>query len=96
MPQYKEEWCVMINRKATLLNEVEKPKLEIAMKNGDRWFKTEKGDILSVSHIESVTLNYRENLNQIEAPKEESPTEEEIARVEDIKQQIRGKVRLMK
>lgn len=95
MLPYKEEWCVMINRKATILNEIEKSKLELAMKNGDRWFKTEKGDILSVSHIESVTLNYRENKNQIEAPKEEKPTQEEMERAEEIKKQIREKVKFM-
>ena len=92
MPQYKEEWCVMINRKATILNEMEKPKLEIAMKNGDRWFKTEKGDILSVNHIESVTLNSKWIKNQLEASKEDNEPLISEERYQQLKQEALRKI----
>lgn len=63
--EYKEQWSVVINRKEFILNEVEKTKLEMGMKNGDRWFKTGKGDIFSISHIESVVLHDRQIKNQL-------------------------------
>ena len=71
LPNYKEQWVVTINRKEFMVDEDEKPKLEGAMANGDRWFKTKKGNILSVSHIESVTLHDRQIKNQLTAPKEQ-------------------------
>jgi hypothetical protein len=67
MLQNKEQWIITINRKEFVINEVEKSKLEIAMKNGDRWFKTFRGDIISISHIESVVLHSKQIKNQLEA-----------------------------
>lgn len=92
MPQYSEQWSVVINRKEFILNEVEKSKLELAMKNGERWFKTERGDILSVSHIESVVLNDRRIKNRLE---EGEKQEEEVnpEKVEEIKEKIREKIK---
>lgn len=92
MPQYSEQWSVIINRKEFILNEVEKSKLELAMKNGERWFKTERGDVLSVSHIESVVLNDRRIKNRLEEGKKQ---EEEVnpEKVEEIKEKIREKIK---
>ena len=67
MPQFDEQWLVLINRKEFVLDETEKLKLEHAMKNSDRWFKTNKGDIFSVSHIETVLLHSRTIKNRLEA-----------------------------
>ena len=72
MPKYNEQWIVNINRKEFVIDGNEKLKLEYAMKNGDRWFKISSGDIISVSHIECVTLHSKEIANQLpEGEKEE-------------------------
>ena len=71
MPQYSEEWSITISRKEFVIDEGEKSKLEKAMQDGDRWFKTKLGDILSVAHIECVVLRSKTIKNQLEAPKEE-------------------------
>lgn len=66
MPQSKEQWIVKINRQEFIINGEEKVKLEDAMQRKVKWFKTNKGDILSVNHIESVVLSSREIENQLE------------------------------
>jgi len=95
MPQYKEQWIVVINRKEFVIDEIEKVKLEEAMKKSDRWFKTVKGDILSISHIESVTLHSKTIKNGLGAGNKviEEPTEEEKSRIEYIKRQTREKLK---
>lgn len=75
MLRYSEKWVVTINRKEWILDETEKPRLEQAMKNQDRWFKTKKGDILSVAHIETVELNSKQIANQLEEGERSGQTE---------------------
>jgi hypothetical protein len=79
MPQYSEKWTISINREKFVIDGEEKLKLEKAMQNGDRWFKTKLGDILSVSHIESVVFRSKEIKNQLPTgeKKVEKPIPEE-------------------
>jgi len=74
LPKVKEQWIIKINREEHILNGNEKNRLEEGMKRMDRWFKTEKGNILSISHIESVVLHTREIENQLPEGKKEVET----------------------
>lgn len=93
MPQYNEQWIVTVNRKEIILNAAEKEKLEYAMRNGDRWFKLESGDILSVSHIESVILHSREVANKLpEGEKQDNFQPISDEKLASIKKEIYQKV----
>lgn len=54
-----EQWLVKIGKKEFVISGEEKIMLVGVMKSGERWFETKSGDILSVSHIESVILHSR-------------------------------------
>lgn len=59
MQKITEQWLVKIGKKEFVISGNEKKMLVEVMKSGERWFETQNGDILSVSHIESVTLHSR-------------------------------------
>lgn len=85
MPQYKEQWIITINRKEFVLDESEKVQLESAMKGGNRWFKTKDGNILSVSHIESVFLHDKRLKNQLPEGEKVQPKVVGRKRLEEFK-----------
>lgn len=59
MLKITEQWIVKVGKKEYIIDGQEKKMLVEVMKSGERWFETKSGDILSVSHIESVTLHSR-------------------------------------
>lgn len=89
----KEEWQIQVGKNKHIVSGEEK---KIILNAGGARFVSFRDLTVNPAFVADMVLIRTTNDNQLEAPKEEMPTEEELAEIEAIKEQMREKVKLMK
>lgn len=86
----KEEWQIQIGKNKHLISGEE---LQIILNAGDTRFVRFRDLVVNPAFVSDMVLIRKINTNQIEAPEEVKPTQEELDRIEKKKQEIKKKLK---
>jgi hypothetical protein len=86
----KEEWQIQVGKNKHTISGEEK---RIILNAGDVRFVSFRDLTINPAFVSDMVLIRTINDNQLEAPDEVKPTQEELERAEKVKQEIREKVK---